>query len=492
MSEFNFEVPSRQSVKGIIVLWGIGIYQFIRKAYLFFFVVIFQWIKRPDKFYTYFSKIGLGIGVLLIYIMVRKVLDFYNFTYHIKDDNFILKEGILKKNTTVLPLDKIQNINTSQNILHRLLNIVQLSIDSAGSKGSEVEIAAISKDKAVALKTALGKSISKNLPKEQEVFQEAIKVSPITLLLVGITQNHLKSLVFVFAALVGVFSELEDVFDLFGAKEKFDDFTNVEKLSFVSFIILLLFTAIVSILYSIGAIFVKNFGLKAKLKGKKFDVEKGLFNKLHYALNVNKIQSLHLETNFLKDKFNLFNMVVKQAMSNHKSKKNVQLVGVREFELDKLKSLIYRDSPLMASEKIKPNIYYLIRNLLFTVLFVIVINVVLYFLVKFNLSYINIVVIPLFISLNILSYKKRWFSISDTHIISGSGNISTLTDIIETHKIQTISITQSFGQKRKSLANINIFVASTEIVLPCIDYKKAMKLYNYLLFKVESTSKNWN
>lgn len=491
MPFFNFSVPSKQSLKGIVVLWGVSLFKLIKRMYLFFFFIIFQFVKEPEKAQGYLSYLLYGTVVLLVYLFVKKILDFHNFRFYIEDDNFVLKEGVLKKNTTILPFSKIQNVSISQNVLHQLMNVVQLSIDSAGTSNTEIEITALSREKAIALKQAINFGSVDSETRKEEAKQH-IDVTPFKLLLVGLTQNHLRSLSFVFAALVGVFSDIEEIFELFGLKATFDDYTNLEQLGFSVIIVLALIAFLVAILYSVISIFVKNYNLKVLFAGQKIDIFKGLFNKIHYSLQINKVQSFHIETNFIKKRLNFSNVVVKQAMSNQLSKKNIQIVGVGKLEVQQLQDLIYKSYLATGLKQIKPNSYFLFRSVLFTVCFVFVLNSALYFLVKFKFIHINWVIIPVLLFLNFISYRKRWFSVSNNHILSEKGSISTITDIVETYKIQAVNISQTFGQKRKSIANINIFVASTKVTLPCIDYTKAMQLYNYLLFKVESTNKNWN
>ena len=72
-----------------------------------------------------------------------------------KEDEFYLTHGILKKTTIVIPISKIQNSNSSQNLLQQILQVVQVNIDSSGDEGDEIQIKALSKSKAQALQKAL-------------------------------------------------------------------------------------------------------------------------------------------------------------------------------------------------------------------------------------------------------------------------------------------------------------------------------------------------
>ena len=54
-----------------------------------------------------------------------------------------------------IPLNKIQSVHIEQNLVHQLLDVSKLVIDTAGSEKSEAEIDAISSSKAESFKEFL-------------------------------------------------------------------------------------------------------------------------------------------------------------------------------------------------------------------------------------------------------------------------------------------------------------------------------------------------
>ena len=50
---------------------------------------------------------------------------------------------------------------------------------------------------------------------------------------------------------------------------------------------------------------------------------------------------------------------------------------------------------------------------------------------------------------------------------------------------------QTFFQQRKNVVNLVMQTASGKIRIPCIEKDRAITLYNYILYKVESSKEPW-
>jgi len=152
MSAFNFETPSRQSAKGIIVIFGVSAYKILKGLAIAFIALFLKYIKSdksPDLTSPIFILSCIGLVVLFLLIAV---LRFLNFKFFIKDNYFFLRKGIFNKEEISISKDKIQNVYIKQNVIQQLINVVSLSIETAGDDKTEIEITALSRDKALVLK----------------------------------------------------------------------------------------------------------------------------------------------------------------------------------------------------------------------------------------------------------------------------------------------------------------------------------------------------
>lgn len=77
----------------------------------------------------------IGFGIL-VYLLVVAFLNYWNFKFYLKDDDFYLTTGILNKESTVISKSKIQNVYIKQNFLQQLIDVVSLNIETAGDTDS--------------------------------------------------------------------------------------------------------------------------------------------------------------------------------------------------------------------------------------------------------------------------------------------------------------------------------------------------------------------
>ncbi|PIT84073.1 hypothetical protein COU37_05445 [Candidatus Micrarchaeota archaeon CG10_big_fil_rev_8_21_14_0_10_45_29] len=60
-------------------------------------------------------------------------IEYMSYTYAIEESEFVIREGVITRHTTVIPYNRIQNINTTRSLLERLLGLASLQIETAGS-----------------------------------------------------------------------------------------------------------------------------------------------------------------------------------------------------------------------------------------------------------------------------------------------------------------------------------------------------------------------
>ena len=84
------------------------------------------------------------------------VFKYVTTTYTIRDNALHLRTGLLVRQDRVVPLERIQNINQKQDLLHRLFGVVDLHVETASGAGAaEVSLSAVSFAEADLLREAL-------------------------------------------------------------------------------------------------------------------------------------------------------------------------------------------------------------------------------------------------------------------------------------------------------------------------------------------------
>jgi putative membrane protein len=390
-------------------------------------------------------------------------------------------------------------VNTKQNLIQQLLNVVTLEIDTAGTAAKELKIHALEKSFATELQNRLrAEKISNEIfeTDEQVKIEETserliLRLTPADLLKIGISQNHFRTGLIILAFGFQIFQKIQDIF-----AEKAEEYSN-ELINFMSdsnlalIIFLLIFFLVISILFSLFRTVFKYFDFKLLKQENAYRIEAGLVNKRNVVLPYNKIQELNWETGPLKKLFGIYHLVFKQAVSAQNRK--IQLVdapGCLTKHLNLLKTDLFGEDVLNEIPKINTNKYYFRR--LWIIIGWIPVALISPFLFTEWLFWIGVFVwLLISAGYSFLVLKKRYFRMNSDQIRISKGAISHKFTQMELFKIQSVEFRQTIFQKRRSLASLRLMNASGSMTIPYIDESVAKQIYNYLLYHTEISEKRW-
>lgn len=494
MSKTDLTVPTRQSVKGLILIFIFSVQQFIRMFWPVVLVAVFQ-----EKYFKDILILGIAVIVLLVLLVVHTILYYLNFIFYISNGEFVLKKGYLRKKTLTIPLDRIQSVNTKQNLIQQVLNVETLEIDTAGSVAKELKIHALEKSFSIELQNALRSGVVKKETSESDNEQEStvsveeviLKLTPSDLMRIGISQNHLRAGLIILAFGFQIFQQIQDLF-----KEKAEEYSN-EFIGFISgsnwalISFLIVFFTFIAILFSLFRTVLKYFDFKLTKKEGSYRIESGLMNKRIVIIPHGKVQELNWETSPLKKLFGIYHLVFKQAVSGqNKQQQLVDAPGCLTSHLELLRNDLFGEDKLTEALKIYSNPYYFRR--LWMIYGWVPVLLASSFLYDEWIFWLAVSAwLPASAFYCSLMLKKRYFSINNEQIIVSKGAISHQFTQMELHKIQAVEFRQSVFQKKRSLSSLSIMNASGSITIPFIDETVAKQIYNYLLYHTEVSKKKW-
>lgn len=489
---FDFSEFSRQSSKGIIVNYFIILYKSLKSSW-----VLIPILLTKDKTELNLTKILLAVFAILIYILIRAILIYLNFKFKIKDNAFILKQGILNKSNISVPFEKIQHINFKQNFIQQLIKVTQVEIETAGAKTVEISIKALSRESAVALKKALfAKKQETVIVENSEPKKELLhKITFSDLLKVSISENHFKSLMLLFAFIFSGYVQVKDFLETLELDDKFDTLLEENANSLIGDLLLMIFlfvfSFIISVLISFVTTFVRHFNLQVSLENNTLEIDQGLITKQNNIIKKQKVQSIEVLTNPIKEKLGIYNVIFRQAISGKINyKKLIKVVGFNKEHINVLKDVFFINTNFTNKEKHKPDTYYKVQLFFRSFLFLAFLNGV-FILISTKLFFINVILAPLLIVLVLLKYEKSYYFFNKDMLVIGAGQIATKTTYLEHFKLQHIKLKQTFFQKKKDVVNMVIQTASGKIILPCVKTKKAIEMHNFMLYKSETSTKKW-
>jgi putative membrane protein len=89
----------------------------------------------------------IGVGGLV----VVSVIQYFSYRYRTDQDGFIIASGVLQRTRRDIPYERIHTVNLHQSLLHRLFDVVELRLESAGGKDAEAVMRVLSMTDARAL-----------------------------------------------------------------------------------------------------------------------------------------------------------------------------------------------------------------------------------------------------------------------------------------------------------------------------------------------------
>lgn len=494
MNNLDLTKPTRQSVKGLVFIFLQSIRAAIKMFWALIAVIVIQ-----KNIMDHAPIIGIALIVIFALLIIHSILYYLNFYFYVKDGEFVLKKGYLRKKILTIPLERIQSVNTKQNLIQQVLDVVAFEIDTAGTAGKELKIHALEKSFATALHDLLskGKKTETAFENNNETSTNSksekliLELTPIDLFKIGISQNHIRTGLIIIAFGFQIFNQIQDVFKD-KAEEYSGEFANFLSTSSLALIVfLVLFFLIVSVLFSLFRTIFKYFNFKLVKKENAYRVESGLLNKRNVVLPFNKIQELNWETGPIKKQFGIYNLVFKQAVSAQNRK--IQLVdapGCLQHHLDSLKTDLFGEDQLSTSSKYFSNNYYFRRLwILYGWLLVIITAPFLYSEWIFWLT--AFIWLAIIAGYSFLILKKRYFKINNDQIRVSKGAITQKWQQMELFKIQAVEFKQTIFQKRRALASLTLMNASGSMTIPYIEESLAKQIYDYLLYHTEISEKEW-
>lgn len=492
MSKPDLTKPTRQELRGFLVIFIFEIQKRVRAFWPILIIIFAQ-----KKFLPSSITIPMVIGIIILLMLVHAILFYLNFYFYIDENQFILKKGYLRKKVLSIPLERIQSVNTKQNLLQKLFNVYSLEIDTAGSAGKELKIYSLSASYTDHLTHFLQSHKEKaNEEKPESITNineevEILKLSHTDLLRVGISQNHLRTGLIIFAFGSQIVGQIQDLF-----KEETDaysdSFQNIISNSGVLFYTGLVILAIAgSILATLLFTVIKYYDFKLVKHQQSYRITAGLFNKRKVLLPFSKVQQLNWETGPIKRMFGIFKISFKQAVSKQTQEKQVaDAPGCLNQHIESIRDDLFKGDLPDNSEKIYShrryfNLLWFQRGLLPAIL-----PTALYIFEP-----ISLIAGGLWLILSGLycwmMVRKSYFQFNKSQLIVGKGAINTVWQQVESFKTQSVDFRQSFFQKRRGLASLRVNNASGQIDIPYIPEDMANKLMNYLLYHVETSNKKW-
>jgi len=496
-----FEVPQRQSLIGILLIFLTKIFNLLKG---FWAIIIYFLFTGPSALTLIY--IVSGFVVVLILVLIYSYFYYRKFLFHVdyKNQEFVLEEGIFNTENIAIPFDKIQQVYIKRNILQRLLNVNSFIVETAGSKQEEISIKAISHEKANQLLAILievkhkysekgSDSKSTNDISKDQFW--TLELSFLTLLKIGISTNYLRGLVLIVAFFTTILNEIRTVSDVHSKtiKNYLRELPGpMESVSI--FILIVIVVLFLSVLITVAEVFIKYFNLKLTQTNDSLELEMGLNTNTKISLQPRRVQLLQVITNPVQKWMNLYQVRISLANSEDELQKSkIKIPGLDKTTVENVKSFLYTDPYNEDLETFSPDKILLVRRLVISMIPAIISYFVVLYLdaLSFTTWFLFFVLYTVIAMVwQILMFRSLRLILSDDFVYKRSGVWNNTEQRFEMYKTQSISIFEPLWYKKKKLVNIIFHTAGGDISFRAVS-KNILPYINYIFYKIESDSRSW-
>lgn len=95
------------------------------------------------------------VGALLAVSAVTSVVRYLRFTWRVDEHTLIIEQGLLQRQRRVIPLERIQTVDLTRKLRHRLLGVVEVRVEAVGGGETEGRLDALAVGDGARLRTVL-------------------------------------------------------------------------------------------------------------------------------------------------------------------------------------------------------------------------------------------------------------------------------------------------------------------------------------------------
>lgn len=494
LQTYDWSKPQRQSPAGL----GLMFFKVLKGFFNVFLPLIVVYFFKKGRASDAYEWMFAGLGV---FVLMRAILEFLFYRFHIADGELVIKSGILRKQTVSLPLEKIQGVQLEQNIYHKALGITRMGFDSAGTEKTEVKIDAIGLEKAAALKafileraaTEEEEAASGNITAPYEYDEKKIiQLGFSDLLKLSFSANHIEAFFILLGFLFSLLQQARDVVEdqIEALATEASGYLVAGSVSL--FVFLFLLTLIVSIFFSVLRTFFTYFNFFISSREKGFRIYGGLLQVREKLVPYRKIQYISWKANFVRQKIGIW-MLQFHSVGSDAVKENQQVktpVTQRAF----LPALLEKYHPELDQNTVNGNgisPLYAIRRTVFTGLLpaIVLCGASVYWW-GIHATWWLLLVPVVYAHTRVFTRRFRFF-LGTEAIQLHKGVWGTYNALLRWDKIQKVSLRESMYQRKKHLATLVLHTAGGVVTLPYIKKQEAVQLMNYALFKAEISGSDW-
>lgn len=454
------------------------------------------------------NKLLLALGLALLVTATVSVVSYLFFRFRIGPDSILIREGVFTKKQLDIKFDRIQGVDTEQNFVYRWFDLVNIRFDTAGSSENEGYLPAVTTGFAEDLQDRIdGQRRVESTDGEGEDASATPKTAPMLTLdwrdMVKIGLADRRALI-IFAVLGPFLEQLGDEANNLITAYAESAFDRVSEFGFAggSLIVLavVLAVALILALGSIGAAVFRYHNFELTLDGSKLRSVGGLATRHQVSMNVGKVQRIRMSQGLVLRWFDRFRLAAQQATSSGSKSESSSFklpLVTRAFGETFSRRVFAGEADAITLDPTSPAFRHISRRYVRSRTLVYSVPILAITATPMTMAVgpfvLTLLIIPLVVYLLARRYWRRFgYYYDNDALVRRFGLIGYDLEVFLFRKVQRVTVTQSWLQRRRKLAGLRIFLASGSVRIPYIPIDDANLLRDYILYKVESSRKAWH
>ena len=452
------------------------------------------------------SLIALAFGVLVVGAVLLSIaaLGWWRYTFAVQDGELRVEQGVISRQRLTIPLDRVQAVSIQQKFLHRIVDLVEVSAESAGTAASEFTIDAIKRPVAEALQTAAADHRANTTgsvaplssipgvtpaPIAPAVDRVVLQRSPGELLKIALTQFPLSGLA-VLAPLVAFSGELLDRLPDDGLPDVTID-AGRALIWFIPAVLLAIF--VFSIFLNIVRVFLVHWGLTVTETASGLRKNAGLLSKTSTASSLPRLQLVRVSQSALARLvgINQVSLVgIRSAPSADQLASGgggtLTIPGSSEAEVAELRHLGLDGAPGVGDldRRVSPlEVFRQTRNSIFMVIPLVIVG---WFTPIGMWSLLLLLVIPWRWLVTRRQTRLRRWGVSVDAIAEQNEFFTRVKSEALLRKVNSVVVSQTLFERKRDLATLSIGLAGVSVTIGMIPLAEAKAVRDGALFVAET------
>lgn len=420
-----------------------------------------------------------GIGLFIVIIggtLVSLLLRYLSFSYRIEGQELITREGLIERQERHIPLEKVHEIRIEQNLLHRIFDVVEAVVETAGAEGAEAKLSVLSRAEAERLREAVAaRGAAKNLPVDAvetlaKPEREVIRTLGLRdLIWHGLTSNHLLSALAIMGALWAfaddvlpnsIYQQLGKFLKMAAGQMYQQGWRAAVMVALAGLAAVMILGLVVSVVGSV----IKFYGFTLSRQGDELFRSYGLITRRASSLPRRRIQVLKIEEGMIRRWFGLVTLRAdisgsKKEDEDDNTGRDVLMPVAKASELEHLVSVFFPQLAADPAEWKMVSRLAVRRSMVFAALLLCLAVAVLCFLTRSWLGIGLFLLLPALYWLSVKSYRNFGYALGAEFFRTRSGWLGRESYVVPIEKSQVIVVRQSPFDRWLNLASLQVDTA---------------------------------